>query len=455
MSLLLLEKVLVASISYCENFFGTLFLLPRVNLRKKFPFFLVLYAAINIGLIFLVGYIETITNSVVFKMAKTFINYFVVLAGFFLLSEDKKTNIFLTFSFAIIILEVERNIFSLLQSTSGTMMGLFLFGIETGNGIADVFLSILFRIVVLLPLALPFHRHLLVLDRPETSRSIALITILYSLIEIVLTQSAAYIRDENVSLMIIISLFSIFCSVLLLGVFYFLCERSQQAMQKELLQNTIRESSRHFDQFKESVDYINLISHDIKKFLPDIEQQLTQEKKAAIRKSLAIHESYQKTGNEVIDVLLFEKMMACRKKDIRLTSLIDGLSLAFIPHDYLYSLFSNILDNAIEALAQVDDEKRRIASILVRKTGHFVVIEQSNYYAGARKIEKGMLETTKAEKGHGYGMKSIRYVVSQLNGKIDTTVGKEVFNLRIVIPTPDPDDHLVQDGQEQKNNAQI
>ena len=59
-------------------------------------------------------------------------------------------------------------------------------------------------------------------------------------------------------------------------------------------------------------------------------------------------------SNYVIDVVLVERSLQCEKAGIRLSCMIDGSKFEFMRQPDIYSLFVNILDNAI-------DEKRVIS----------------------------------------------------------------------------------------------
>ena len=438
MDSIMLQQVLTVSMGIAESFFGTLMALPRLKRRGFLIPRIAAFAAFLVGIIFLMGFLKVSYDGLAFMIATTILGYFVVLGGLFWLSEDTKGNTVLTFAITIVLLEIERNVFSLLQSTSGTMLGLFLFGLSTGNGVGDVLLSILFRYILITLLFAPFWRHLFIADRPVLLRRVAVVTIIYTLMESVLVQIAQNNRGTNLAVLIVIYVFAIFCSLLLLLIFYYIFEKSNDLVRQQILENTIKEEGKHFERFRESVDYINIISHDLKKFLPEIENQLTEERKKAIQASLAVHESYQKTGNEVMDVILFEKALSSHKDGIRLSTMIDGKRLSFLSEEYLYSLFSNILDNAIEAVRDVADKDKKIVSLLVHEERHFLIIEESNYYSGERKMEDSHLVTTKKDgHGHGYGTRSIDYVVSRLNGTCTIQMEQGIFSLRIVIPVPE------------------
>ena len=64
------------------------------------------------------------------------------------------------------------------------------------------------------------------------------------------------------------------------------------------------------------------------------------------------------TGNEVLDVVLTEKSMHCEARHITLNCVADGSAVAFVEPGDLHALFSNALDQAIDAAARQMDEPR-------------------------------------------------------------------------------------------------
>lgn len=79
------------------------------------------------------------------------------------------------------------------------------------------------------------------------------------------------------------------------------------------------------------------------------------------------------TGNEVLDVVLTEKSLLCEAQRIRLNCVADGTCLAAIEPGDLYALFSNLLDQAIDAAAQQPNDRRMIDLLVCRRQGFAVI----------------------------------------------------------------------------------
>lgn len=102
----------------------------------------------------------------------------------------------------------------------------------------------------------------------------------------------------------------------------------------------------------------------------------------------------------------------------------------------MYSLFGNIIDNAIDAVMRLDDKEKRNINVIVKNVNSFVSIEVRNYYSGEIKIdENGLPVTTKADKNyHGFGFKSICMVVEKYGGDIKVSADSEIFTLSVMFP---------------------
>lgn len=101
----------------------------------------------------------------------------------------------------------------------------------------------------------------------------------------------------------------------------------------------------------------------------------------------------------------------------------------------IYALFGNILDNAIEAVEQLDDQEKRLISLAVHAKDHFLHVSQENYYSGELVMERGLPMTTKQDKRfHGFGMQSIRMLTEKYGGDLRLRAGGGMYRLSILFP---------------------
>ena len=148
-----------------------------------------------------------------------------------------------------------------------------------------------------------------------------------------------------------------------------------------------------------------------------------------------IYDSMVETGNSTIDTVLTEKSLICERSQIVLTCIADGKCLDFMDTIDLYTIFGNLLDNAIECVRELEDPRKRIISISIFSRANFVFIQCENYYERELVLVNGLPKSTKAPDGfHGFGINGIRQAAEKYDGFITLDTANHIFSLRITIP---------------------
>ncbi len=143
----------------------------------------------------------------------------------------------------------------------------------------------------------------------------------------------------------------------------------------------------------------------------------------------------QKTGNNVLDTILFSKQLYCSKHQIAMNAVADGAQLGFMDVMDICSIFGNALDNAIESVLKLPDKEKRLIRIAVYTQNNFLMIRVENYYEERLEIEDGEYRSTKKNKAnHGYGIKSIRYTAEKYSGSVSIQAKDNWFCLRVLLP---------------------
>lgn len=191
---------------------------------------------------------------------------------------------------------------------------------------------------------------------------------------------------------------------------------------------------------KELIDLINMKCHDMRHQIREIgrSNSFSDDTIREMEGAISMYDSLVKTGSEVLDIILTEKAMRCRTNGIRFTCLADGAALAFMVPSDLYSLFGNALENAVDAVKKIEDADSRVIALKIHTVGELVTVNLKNPYAGELKFDgRGLPETTKGDTDyHGYGVKSIAYIVEKYGGNLSIVAKDGIFNLNILIPVP-------------------
>ena len=112
----------------------------------------------------------------------------------------------------------------------------------------------------------------------------------------------------------------------------------------------------------------------------------------------------------------------------------DGKQLDQLSSADLYALFGNLLDNAIEAVAKEPPEKRTISMQVFKKRG-YLCIHIENFCTDPPELVNGLPKTRKQDdRYHGFGIKSIRYIVEKYHGNLAISTDHQQFCVDILIP---------------------
>lgn len=205
----------------------------------------------------------------------------------------------------------------------------------------------------------------------------------------------------------------------------------------EFISRLYEEQQKHFKIRKETIDLINIKCHDFRHKIRDLggERSVDKETIDEMQQLISFYDAEISTGNKTIDIILTEKSLTCREKSIDFTCIVNGKILGFMKEGDLYALLGNILDNAVEAVDPIKDKTKRCINFVVEEKQNTILIREDNYFIGdSLKMKDGLPITTKGDTSyHGYGLKSIREIVSRYGGVMRVDTSKDIFQLSIVI----------------------
>ncbi len=230
----------------------------------------------------------------------------------------------------------------------------------------------------------------------------------------------------------------VLCLLLQVGLF----QDGKMAQTNKMLQQMIRLEQNQHRISKETIDFINIKCHDLKHQidrLNNLSDEKRQKNVAQLSKAIMIYDSIIKTGNDALDMVLMEKKLLCEKYNIQFSYVVDGACLNHMDEVDVYSLFGNMLDNAIESLSKEPDEEKRTVTLRIHRRMKMVYISIDNYCSTPVVVKDGEIQTTKQhEPGmHGYGIKSIAYIVNSYRGDLIISTENHHFVIEIMLPADD------------------
>ena len=205
----------------------------------------------------------------------------------------------------------------------------------------------------------------------------------------------------------------------------------------------------YFDDINAKFAEARLIRHDIGNHLAAVASLLDEGRAEEARKYLGeISEELErtrpavKTGSAVLDALLFRKISDGAKRDVKITADFSAdLSRCGISDYDLCGLFSNILDNAVEAAESCgngsSDERKVLLN--VKKQMDMLCVFCENGYSEICRSDSGFSTLKPDKNSHGLGLKRIRRIAEKYGGTVDVSAENGVFTLSALLNTRDTD----------------
>lgn len=271
----------------------------------------------------------------------------------------------------------------------------------------------------------------------RSSIAVVSISIGLALINNVFGNISRVYEDMSVSpeLTILNKIFFLTCTVFVVLLATEILRQNKLSQDLLITEQLLFQEKHQYEVTKESIETINMKCHDLKRRLSNLEGRLDEQELADLKQAIEIYDSNIKTGNQILDVVLYEKQLLCEHHQIRFSRTGDGKLLSFLTPSHLYSLVGNALDNAIEAAKQLEDREKRLIDLAVFSENQKITVEVANYFSGKLKDADGIPQTTKPDADrHGYGMMSMKYVAEQYGGSMEIETVNDLFVLRVVLP---------------------
>jgi len=192
---------------------------------------------------------------------------------------------------------------------------------------------------------------------------------------------------------------------------------------------------------QESVEKMKAYRHDVKLHLTTLKNFTTDNKEARdylnrLLEDVEESEMYSDTGN-----IAFDSIINFKIKDVVANHIHFQLRI-FVPPALnievadVVTILGNLLDNAFDAVANVDEKMIRL-TVEVNKGVLFIKLENS--YDGVIKYVEGkneagkVIATRKDGDGHGYGLRNIQKSVEKYDGQMDIRHEGNVFSVNILM----------------------
>lgn len=219
-----------------------------------------------------------------------------------------------------------------------------------------------------------------------------------------------------------------------------LFKKSAMRQELEVMNILWKKEQEQYQLSKENIALINQKCHDLKHQIRAIRNCSKEEIDRYLEEmegSIRIYEAIVKTGNEVLDTILTEKSLYCEERGITVSCVADGSQMDFIHTVDLYAILGNALDNAIEAVEKFKHQEKRQIDVLIYRQQNFLVINIINPKKETLVFKEELPVSTKGDdRYHGFGLRSIQYLVKKYDGYLNISEEDGCFSLKILIPIP-------------------
>ncbi len=276
----------------------------------------------------------------------------------------------------------------------------------------------------------------------KVSKLNSILTFVILLVSVVGLGATMYIAITDASIKFGMQLTIIILAFLGTNVILYLMLSQISRLQKVEYEHKILEEKSAFDstRYEETNavwQNVRTVQHDMKHHLSVIQAQLdagnVEESREYLTKLLPEIESMGRvirSDNKTIDYIINSKLGSLKDTQIVISGLIADFS--DIEDRDLACLFGNILDNAIEAIASL--EEKRIEIIFSVENSSRMILFKNTIGRSVLKTNPDLRSTKKDGSSHGYGHKIVEKIVKEHRGMIDYFEEGDMFGVQIILP---------------------
>lgn len=136
----------------------------------------------------------------------------------------------------------------------------------------------------------------------------------------------------------------------------------------------------------------------------------------------------------VINSVLAYYVKKAEKKQIEFEILINLPEQIYINDDDLFSIISNMLENAIEAVKKINKIPKPVVKFECSEKQNYLFIKCQNMFDGNIQYDEDRIITSKSNRNdHGLGLKSIQNIAEEYNGNMTVNICEDEFIIEVFL----------------------
>lgn len=224
---------------------------------------------------------------------------------------------------------------------------------------------------------------------------------------------------------------------------FFLFDRLAKSLLEKQEKEFVEQQNKYYENQLElinvSLENSSILRHDMKNHLQaiftDIKNGNIIEAQQHISDITDVYNSDGEiihTGYPAIDSIVNFKLQAARKNVVKVnvsSTLPQGLNISSFD---LTVIFGNLIDNALQAVSLVPENK--FIDLALHYSKGMMLIKVSNPFINEiKKSGDKVITTKKDKKNHGYGLTSVKEAVEKYDGTIDIIPENNIFTVTVVL----------------------
>lgn len=279
-------------------------------------------------------------------------------------------------------------------------------------------------------------------EMPKAYRGIVLITFIASFLTvIVMFKLSVYNKDTTVyKLNILLAIIFFTFNIMIYGLFRKIILNVQENARINLILHNQEVIQEHIMELNKSHEEIRKIKHDMLNHYGILEYMIANHEREECLKYIqelrARAENvpmYYNTGNVIGDAVINQKIYSTREENIKYDLYVNFPRHMKIEEVDLGTLLVNLLDNAIEAVREVENEKKKI-KINIHPHHNKLLINMTNTVTQNPIQNNKLIRRKKPNKQeHGYGLLNVKYVVDKYEGYMEYSCNKNIFEVNVLL----------------------